>query len=139
LPISITISSTTVSWYAAIISTFLLVIQVLNFLRDRVNVTVEVKPNMRVYGSSDYDDDTDFINIIVRNKGKRTVTIDSVGFVTKKRTEKNGLLSDSFTRGPRELSDGKSTNYLVKQSLINFDEIEYFVAYDQAGREFKGK
>lgn len=127
------------SWYAAIISTFLLVIQILNFLRDRVNVVLEVKPNFRVYGLSLYEDDTDYIVITVRNKGRRTVTIQNVGFVTQKKTDKNGLLTDSFTQGPRELSEGKSTDYLVKQSIINFDEIKYFVACDQVGREFKSK
>lgn len=139
MPISITISATTVAWYAAIISTFLLVIQILNFLRDRINVVVEVKPNIRVYGPGEFKEDVDYINITVKNKGKRPVTIQSVGFVTKKKKNKDGLLTDSFTQRPRELSDGKSTDYLVEQSLIDFDEIKYFVAYDQAGRKFKGK
>ena len=137
MPISITITATSVAWYAAIISTLVLALQAINFWRDRVIVVLDIKPDIRVYGSGMHKEDTDYVSITVRNKGKRTVTIQSVGYITKGKKELNGLLTDSLDS--RELLDGKSTMYLVEQSLIIGENIKCFVAYDQAGREFKGK
>lgn len=137
MPISIEVTASAVAWYAAIISTMLMVIQIVNIVRDRVNVVLDITPNIRALGSGKYKEDTDYIMITVRNRGKRTVTIQSVGYVTKAKKDLNGLLTDSMET--KELMDGKSTTYLVDQSLINANKIKHFVAYDQAGRAFKGK
>jgi hypothetical protein len=114
-----------------------LALQVLSLLRDRVNVVLEVTPNIRIIDPGRENTNTDYVRITVRNKGKRTVTIQSVGYITKKKKDLNGLFQESLI--PRELMDGKSTMYLFRQDDLDLHEIKYFVVRDQAGRDFKGK
>ncbi len=83
--------------------------------------------------------DTDYVVVKVINKGRRPVTIGSVGFITKGKIEKDAIINDSLIGGSRELAEGKSTSYLMEQAAIDLDKIKYFVAYDLTGREFKGK
>ena len=140
LPISLTISANAVAWYAALVSTVLLIIRYLDYRKDRVNVILDCMPDYRVYGATaPHKPDTDYILIKVINKGRRPVTIGNVGFITKGNNEKDALLSDSLREGPRELNEGKSTSYLMEQDAIDLNKIKYFVAYDLTGREFKGK
>jgi len=86
-----------------------------------------------------YQPDKDYIVITVINKGKRPVTISKVGYISKKGKGKHGILTDSFFRGSRELTEGKSTDYLIEQDLLDLSKIKYFVAYDLTGREYRGK
>jgi len=59
--------------------------------------------------------------------------------VISKTGNNNGVLSDGFCYGSRELTEGKSTDYLIRQDLLNLDDIKYFVVYDSTDKEFKGK
>jgi len=142
-PITILVTAGTVAWYAALISTALLIVKVLEYYRERTKVVLKCKGNYRVYGEGLYEKlyekDKDYVVITVINKGKRPVTIQNVGFSQRNRNDKEGILADSFKEGPRELSEGKSTDYLVQQDLIDLEKIKYFVAYDQTGRQYKGK
>ena len=74
--------------------------------------------------------DTDYVVVKVINKGRRPVTIGSVGFITKSKIEKDAIINDSLIGGSRELAEGKSTSYLMEQAAIDLDKIKYFVAYD---------
>ena len=116
LPISITVSANAVAWYAALVSTALLILRYLDYRKDRVNVKLDCRSDYRVYGdTAPYKPDTDYIMIKVINKGRRSVTIGNVGFITKGKKEKDAILNDSFQFGSRELAEGKSTDYLMEQ------------------------
>ena len=139
-PISITISANAIAWYAALVSTVLLIIRYLDYRKDRVNIVLDCRTDYLVHGATaPYKPDTYYILVNVINRGRRPVTIGNVGFITKDKNGADGLLSDSFHPGPRELTEGKSTNYLIEQERIDLDKIKYFVASDLTGRQFKGK
>jgi len=141
-PITISVSADAVAWYAAIVSTGLLIIEFLRFWRERVNLVLKCKANCRLYGTATtwpYRADKDYIIITVINKGKRPVTIQNVGYVPKNKKDKSGILHDSLARGSRELTEGKSTDYLLQQDLVDLTKVKYFVAYDLTGRMYKGK
>jgi len=137
-PITISITAGTVAWYAALISTTLLILRILEYCRERTNVVLKCEANHRVIGGS-YEEDKDYIVITVINKGRRPVTIQNVGYISKNIKDKHGILTDSLLKGSRELAEGKSTNYLLEQDQVNLEKIKYFVAYDQTGRQYKGK
>lgn len=140
LPITISISADVVAWYAALVSTGMFFFEFLKYRRERVHVALECKLNYRIYGAgSQYAEGKNYIIIKVINRGIRPVTITTVGFITKNKEEGNGILSDSVRSGSRELTEGKSTDYLMEQDSVVLDKIKYFVAYDMTGREFKGK
>lgn len=140
LPINVLISAGAVAWYAALISTILLIIRLLEYQGNKVNVVLKCRENYQVYpGSKMYPPNKNYIIIIVINKGKRPVTIQNVAFISKSKNDKNGILSDSFLRGRVELTEGKSIDYLLEQDSVDLKKIKYFVAYDLTGRGYKGK
>ena len=74
----------------------------------------------------------------VVNIGRRPITITHVGFYEIGKKE-CGLLGDSFTKGPREISEGKSTSYLIDQSLIDIEKMKTVIAIDATGKTYKKK
>jgi hypothetical protein len=135
--ISIKINANLLSIYAAIISTLVFIIQLLNYINNRVNIELSYKKNYKVEGGN-YDSNKTYLILTVRNKGKRPVTIQKVGYLSKKDFQ-HGIFIDSLIKGPRELLEGKSIDYIVDQEEVDFDKINCFVAYDQVGREYKCK
>lgn len=134
--ISITINANVVAIYAAIVSTLVLIIQFLNYWNDRINIVLDYKTDYKIHGEN-YNPDKSYLLLTIRNKGKRPVTIEKVGYIANNKEDAHGIFTNSVLYGSRELSEGKATKYIVDQEEINLDKINYFVAYDQAGREYK--
>jgi len=135
----LTITATAVAWYAAIVSTCSLTISAYVALRDRARLKVEASPDYLVTGSAvGYDPNKRYILVTVASSGRRPVTIEKVALMKKEGLRGHHLLADSL-KGPRELTEGKSTTYLLEQDLVNFDEIDHAVAIDSTGRHWRGK
>jgi hypothetical protein len=107
-------------------------------MNDRINIVLDYKKDYKIHGKN-YNSDKTYLVFTIRNKGKRPVTIQNVGYIAKNKEDNHAIFSDSLIYGSRELSEGKSTKYYVDQEEIKLDEIKYFAAYDQAGREYKCK
>jgi hypothetical protein len=135
----ITISAGIVAWYAALVSTLAIGIDVMLYLRDRNNIVVECR-EYEVFGKDvePYKKDTVYVTITVRNKGVYPVTIEKAGFFTKN-IDKDMILTDSL-QGPREINGGQNTSYLVEKDLIDdLTKISRAFAIDGAGRVYKSK
>ncbi len=100
--LAITIEADFVAIYAAIVSTFVLVIQFLNYRNERVNVSMEYKTNYQIHGDNFYDLEKTYLVLTVRNKGKRSITIQNVGYIAKKGN--NGIIIDSILFGSSAFS-----------------------------------
>jgi hypothetical protein len=138
--VTVTISAGSVAWYAAIVSTCLLIIQILTYLENKVSVKLECKSGYRIFNARPpYKEDTDYIVITVVNMGKRPVTVKNVGIVMKNKKDKNMLLSDALLGGSRKITDGESTDYLIEEKSVDLNKIKYFVAYDSTGKGYRGK
>lgn len=138
--IAMEISVDVVAWYGAIVGTLAVIISGWVAWRDRARivVTARVLPPIRPRGPN--DPTKDYISINVANRGRRPKTIDLVGF--KHRTSgrtKNVLAVDSASKGPQELTEGRSLSWLVEYGGIDLEDIEYAWASDQTGKEFRGK
>lgn len=137
----ITITASAVAWYAAVVSTCSMTVSGFVALRDRARLKVEARTGYTVMDSVvGYQKDKLYIMVTVSNAGRRPVTLGNVVLLRKRRF-KGGhhILTDSFLRGPTELPEGKSATFLVEQTLISPAEIRCAVAYDQAGRRWKGR
>jgi len=137
----ITITASAVAWYAAVVSTCSMAVSVFVALRDRARLKVEARTGYTVMDSvAGYQKDKLYIMVTVANAGRRPVTLGNVALLRKRRF-KGGhhLLTDSFLRGPTELPEGKSATFLVEQAQINLTEIRCAIAYDQAGRQWRGR
>lgn len=127
-----------ISILALAISLTLAVIKILEYRRERINIVLKCEANQFMYGGT-YKENTEHVVVSVINRGRRPVTIEKVAYILKDKKAKQGIFSDSFIPGHREITEGKSTEYIAEQSKIPFEEIKYFIAVDSTGRKYKGK
>jgi hypothetical protein len=114
--VKITITADVVAWYAAIVGTLALAVNVYLARRDRAHLTVTARSGYRVTpGAHSYSPDKLYINITVANCGRRSTTVSRV-WLTRKGKPGALVLSESFLPGSRELKEGTSTLYIVDQS-----------------------
>ena len=92
---------------------------------------VQLAPGTLIDG---YDPTKTYINITVSNRGRRPITVSTIGLVAADNTK--WLVWDSKRQGPREVAEGKAVDYLAADEGIALKRI---IAYDQTGRQWKGK
>src|SRR5262245_43999259 len=105
--VKITITADVVAWYAAIVGTLALAVNVYLARRDRAHLAVTAQSGYRVTpGVHPYSPDTLYICVTVANRGRRTATVARV-WLTSKGMEGGQVLHESFRS--RELKEGTST------------------------------
>lgn len=135
--VKIEISAGSVAWYAAIVATLSFIFSAYHILRDRARIILKFQKNMRVHGVPAYKPDKDYFVITVVNRGRRPVIITQAGCKFKQKEKPWTIASDSFFYGSRELSEGKSTEFLIEQASIDFSRLLFIWAYDATGRIYK--
>ena len=131
-----------ISILALLISIVLAIIRILDYRRDRANIVLKCETDQYIVasgGQNPYKNGVKYFVVTVMNKGRRPVTITRVDYTPKNKKENYGTFADSFKPGFRELTEGKSTQYLVQQDKIPLDKIKYIVAIDTIDRKFKTK
>jgi hypothetical protein len=133
---SIQISASAVAWYAAIVSTLSLVMSLFLAWRDRARISISINPNMMVRNVPQYDPEKTYINITVRNRGRRPVKIQTV-YLKLYRTKGFVLVSDSIHQHVQRVlsEDNPRTNFLIDQGLIDPAAIEYALVTDESGKQ----
>ncbi len=135
-------TSLIISILALIQSTALAVLKILEYKRDGANIVLKCETDQYIIakgGQNPYKDKVKHIVITVMNKGRRPVTITKVAYVSKNKKDKQGIFADSFLPGFRELTEGKSTQYIAEQDKIPLGDIKYIVAMDTTDRKYKVK
>lgn len=135
------VSTKVVAWYGAIVATITLLILGFNTWRDRARIKVSAKCGWRIFGPSPipYDQSKDYIGITVINKGRRSVTITKAGLKLKKGKHEWLIAADSMMYKQRELTEGKSCDFLIEQEQVDLNNIDYAWACDATGKTYKGK
>lgn len=131
------LTTTFLAWFGALVSFALAVLRILEFRRDRANVVVTYAPGYEILNSPDYDPHKTYALVTVANQGRRPVTIKTIAALPKSKKDKAMILLDSFRLGPRELSEGKSTDYVFEQDQVDFAKLKYIVAYDMTGKQYR--
>jgi len=137
--ISIEISASVVAWYGAIMATLAVLISGLAAWRDRSRILVSGMAGYRVTPGGPYDPTKEYILITVTNRGRRPRTIDKVGLKVRTGSHQHIMTSDSFLRGPQELTEGRAYSWVIERGEIALEDVEYVWAYDQTGKQFRGK
>ncbi len=137
--VSIEISASMVAWYGAIVATLAIIINLLQLWRDRSRIVVKGRAGYKVTPGGPYDSTKSYILITVANHGRRSRTIDKVGVKLRSGKHRHFIAVDSTLKGPQELTEGRSCAYVMKQDDFDLENIEYVWAYDQTGKEFRGK
>jgi hypothetical protein len=137
--INVTISASTVAWYAAIIGTFGGLKALHDLWNDRGRIKIEYRPNMNVKNTRGvYDESKKYFSTEVINKGRRPVRVTHVGakFFDQKETS---LFADSFLEGiDRTLTESHpSTSYLTDQSGMRLKKLWYVYVIDAKGKEYR--
>lgn len=131
--IKLEITANAVGWYGALVATAGIIISVFNFLRDKSRIVLKWKKGMRIINpGAGYKSGIDYISIEVINKGRRPVTIGSVGYLGL--NKQHGIVSQSLIEGAIKIQEGEKHSYTVEQRLVPLDNVAYFIAYDQTGK-----
>ncbi len=127
-----------VAWYGAIMATLAVGISGWVAWRDRPRIVVSALAGYRVTPGGPYDPTKEYILITVSNGGRRPRTIDKVGLKLRRGDRKHIMAVDSVLKGPQELTEGRSSLWIIEQGEIPLDDVEYAWAYDQTGKQFRG-
>lgn len=107
------------------------------YVRDKSDIKISVmKEGFVGPGHPRYSYENTYTAITVINKGRRPMTIHTVGY---RYINKIGSVipSDSLYYNPHELLEGKDRSYLIPRDKLNFDEISYFFVTDITGNEYR--
>ncbi len=127
------------AWYAAIVATSALGVQIWTAWRDRAQIVVTGQAGMRVTPGGPYDPQKEYILITVANRGRRPRTIEKVGLKVHSEDKPFLIAADSAIKGHVELREGQSDQWVVEQAQLSLDQVEYVWAIDATGKEFRGK
>jgi len=140
----IEIAASTVAWYGAIVATISVVASIvlgmITLLRDRASIKIEISHGFLLYGPS--PSENLYIFIEASNKGRRPVTLTSVGFKLK---NGHNIVFTKSRELPKELTEGKSYQELVIKKEIERDcqklktSIKYAWFKDATGKVYKGR
>lgn len=137
--LKIEITASIVAWYAAIVSTAAAGLSAFQIYWDRAIVKIKVLPNRGMVSDTSDTDGKTFVMIEVANSGRRPVTISHVSFEQKTGAPSHLLLWGEMNRGPRELTEGKSTSYFTDQTGIDWVNIKRVVVSDATGKQYYKK
>ncbi len=116
--------------YGAILSTIAILWQ---YFSDRVKVKVQARKNMEIVGDPRYQGMTLTV-ITVTNVGHRPVTITTFGAIQLFPHLTGFVAVDTTPALPCEITEGKFINSYWDQADIDFSKIDYWAAWDSAGR-----
>jgi len=130
-----------VAWYGAVIATISIVINFLNYLKDRAVIKIRFQKDMQILSRSPtpYDSNKTYFVVSVINKGKRPIKIVKAGAKVFRGDKKIMIFSDCFAiSGERILTEtNPSTDFVVEQELINIDNLEYLWVEDGTGKIYR--
>lgn len=113
---TVNITTQLLAFWGAIISTFLLGIEIIKFYYEGARIKVEVKSGFKVFPADTVYGDKEYILIVASNKGKGTTTITHAWLMTSSRTSL--LCSECFTKGACKLGEGDYTQYLLEEESV---------------------
>src|SRR6266571_2705569 len=119
-----------------VLSTITAFIQILNHFRDRADVVLKVRKNMKTLIPG-YHGMT-LVIVTATNVGRRPATIS--GFAAKLlfgQENTDWVLGDIRPPLPCEITEGKDVSAFVNQEGVDFEHIAYWYAWDSTGRHFK--
>src|ERR1700674_1085975 len=125
---TITITASVVAWYAAIVSTIAVFIQIAHFFRDRTKLSVSYQRDMAMANAPAYAGMTITLVRVV-NTGRRKLTLTHLGAMRLK-SPPRWLITDAVTSFPRVLQEGEQLQVLVDHAGLDFDHLRSFEAYD---------
>jgi len=138
--VSITITASTVAWYAAVMATASAFVSFYNILRDRAKIIISHQKGMKMINPAPgFSAEKNYVIVTVRNKGRRPISLGNAAFATI-----NGealIITDSFmnTSGDNRIltEENPEGKFIVDPEGIDFSEILYIQVFDKAGREYR--
>lgn len=137
--IKIEISSSSIAWYAAIVSTVGIMISFFNYFRDRSKIKIKYKTDVQLINVEHYDEDKKYLDISVINLGRRPIKL---GNVALKMLGKRGytLLSDSLLNSQGQArvltEENPITDYFAESYFVDFGKVLFIAVYDATGRRY---
>jgi len=138
LALTISISASTVAWYAAIVSTLSALVAAYNVWRDRSRLKVTATPNMKLTGSvGPYSEDKTYVLIEAANVGRRAITLSTAALWLKKQ-RKHVVVVGKWQPKSR-LTEGESATILCDQQSLDLDAVARVTVVDATGWHWHGR
>ena len=138
--IRLEITAEAVAWYGAIVASAAAIFSGINLWRDRARVQVGVNPGMSMYPEDPGEEGKTYTLISVSNRGRRPLTVTHVWFELEKDKGQRCLVADSVKGGPREVTEGKAVDYVLKDAPeVDLLAHKYVCVSDATGRTHRRK
>jgi hypothetical protein len=129
-----------VAVYGAVLSTVTVFIALSNHFRDRPEVKITVRKNMRpTFPDRRYAGMT-LVIVTATNVGRRPVRIDgfAAGLLFKKgQRHTDWILPDVRPPIPRETIESQTVSAFLNQANVDFDSISHWYVWDSVGRHYR--
>jgi len=140
LAFTITISATTVAWYAAIVATISVAVGGYAVWRDRARLKVLATPNMRLIEAvGAFSTDEDLIFVEAANVGRRPICLGIVWFESADVKPPGGLLVQSKWAPSSKIAEGERATMKCRQGDIDLSRLTGVAVRDATGRVWRGK
>lgn len=137
--VTISITATTSSIYAAVIATVSLVFSVIAVRRDRARIKIKYGKNYSVIKGQlfGYDSNKTYFNVTVINIGRRPVRIEKAAL--KLMDKGFWLFTGSFVGHRNKIltEDNPVSEFLVEQETLDFSRVLCISVFDATGREYR--
>jgi hypothetical protein len=131
----ITISGSVVAAYAAVLSTITGAAQLWNYTRDRARIKVAARNNMVMFGDVKYKNNQELCIVTVANRGRRPVTITTVGGHQKIPLHPF-VVVECRPNLPHELTEGKHLIAILPSDELDFSKVLWWSASDGVGNKY---
>jgi hypothetical protein len=138
LDFTLTINANAVAWYAAVVSTIGCLLSLFVALRHRAHLVVELHRDMRIYNLPPYDPTKLYLDVTLRNRGRRPVKISTIIVILYDR-KGSGYLNDSLLQLRNRVltEEDPRTNFFVDQSLLNPNSVYCVIVTTENGRTYR--
>jgi hypothetical protein len=126
--------------YAAIVGTAGFLLSLYLAFRDRAKVEVFAGPDDPARADVHPPiDGASRILVHVRNRGRRTVTLERIWYTRRSTGDVRHLLTDRYDQGPEVIHEGESTIHELYFWDVTPEDLGHIVVEAQDGRKWRGK
>lgn len=132
----LSIPADAVAWYAAVVGTAGVVLNLHSTMRDRAKLKIKVSPYSYPMGRDGSVSDVAHVSITVANAGRRPLGISAAWFTLYSKPGQKGVIGDSVLCGKRSLPEGERIEYLVRRDAVTLTDLRGIVVEDLTGRQW---
>lgn len=135
--IKIEITNDMISLWGAGLSTFLGIIKLIEFYRDKAKIKIIFEKNKKILNNNSYDINKKYFIIKAINLGRRPIKIIKAGMEFTLENKNGAILAESFLKNKILKEEDRSVAFIGEQNNTDFKKILYVYVEDDTGKKYK--